>query len=242
MDPVALHIHERVSTQAILRAAARQDVTRDLFADPTLSYAQAVKFYQHDVDWANRLILGDSLQMMASLAQRENLAGKVQMMFVDPPYGIRFGSNFQPETGKLRVSDREGDLTREPEMVRAYRDIWRLGVHSYLTYLRDRLTIARSLLADSGSIFVQIGNENVHRIRALMDEVFGAENFCGLINSAKTTGAGSPSGGTELIPETPEGRAGPDDIARARLIAEDAKEVSQPDTKPTSTPATTRVG
>jgi adenine-specific DNA-methyltransferase len=202
VDPVALHIHERVSTQAILRAAARQDVTRDLFADPGLAYSQAVKFYQHDVDWANRLILGDSLQVMASLAQRENLAGKVQMMFVDPPYGIRFGSNFQPETGKLRVSDREADLTREPEMVRAYRDTWRLGVHSYLTYLRDRLTIARALLADSGSIFVQIGNENVHRIRALLDEVFGAENFCGLINFAKTTGAGSPSGGTELIPET----------------------------------------
>jgi adenine-specific DNA-methyltransferase len=122
VDPVALHIHERVSTQAILRAAARQDVTRDLFADPTLSYAQAVKFYQHDVDWANRLILGDSLQVMASLAQRENLAGKVQMIYLDPPYGIRFGSNFQPETGKPNVGDKAADLTREPEMVRAYRD------------------------------------------------------------------------------------------------------------------------
>ena len=147
VDPVALHIHERVSTQAILRAAARQDVTRDLFADPKLSYAQAVKFYQHDVDWANRLILGDSLQVMASLAQRENLAGKVQMIYLDPPYGIRFGSNFQPETNKPRVSDKSSDLTREPEMVRAYRDTWRLGVHSYLTYLRDRLVLAHKLLA-----------------------------------------------------------------------------------------------
>ena len=189
VDPVALHIHERVSTQAILRAAARQDVTRDLFADPKLSYAQAVKFYQHDVDWANRLILGDSLQVMASLAQRENLAGKVQMIYLDPPYGIRFGSNFQPETNKPRVSDKSSDLTREPEMVRAYRDTWRLGVHSYLTYLRDRLVLAHKLLAQTGSVFVQISDENVHRVRALMDEVFGASNFCSLISFNKTSSA-----------------------------------------------------
>lgn len=178
VDPVALHIHERVSTQAILRMAARQDVTRDLFADPGLSYAQAVRFYQHDMDWANRLILGDSLQVMASLAQRENLAGKVQMIYLDPPYGIRFGSNFQPETGKRNVTDREADLTREPEMVRAYRDTWRLGVHSYLAYLRDRLIVARTLLSESGSIFVQIGDDNLHRVRALLDEIFEATNFC----------------------------------------------------------------
>lgn len=189
VDPVALHIHERVSTQAILRAAARQDVTRDLFADPTLSYAQAVKFYQHDVDWANRLILGDSLQVMASLVQRENLAGKVQMIYLDPPYGIRFGSNFQPETGKPRVSDKASDLTREPEMVRAYRDTWRLGVHSYLTYLRDRIVVAHKLLAETGSIFIQISDDNVHRVRALLDEVFGASNFCSLISFNKTSSA-----------------------------------------------------
>ena len=194
VDPVALHIHERVSTQAILRAAARQDVTRDLFADPTLSYAQAVKFYQHDVDWANRLILGDSLQVMASLAQRENFAGKVQMIYLDPPYGIRFGSNFQPETGKRNVKDREADLTREPEMVRAYRDTWRLGVHSYLTYLRDRLTAAHALLSDTGSIFVQISDENVHRVRALMDEVFGAENFVSMISFQTTSGFAQAGG------------------------------------------------
>ena len=199
VDPVALHIHERVSTQAILRAAARQDVTRDLFADPRLSYAQAVKFYQHDVDWANRLILGDSLQVMASLGQREDFAGKVQMIYLDPPYGIRFGSNFQPETGKRTVSDREADLTREPEMVRAYRDTWRLGLHSYLTYLRDRLVMAKTLLADTGSIFVQIGDENVHRVRALMDEIFGRDNHFSTITYRTTTSAGGPSGAAQSL-------------------------------------------
>ena len=194
VDPVALHIHERVSTQAILRAAARQDVTRDLFADPALSYAQAVRFYQHDMDWANRLILGDSLQVMASLAQRENLAGKVQMIYLDPPYGIRFGSNFQPETDKRNVTDREADLTREPEVVRAYRDTWRLGVHSYLAYLRDRLIVARTLLADTGSVFVQIGEENIHRVRALIDEVFKFQNFVSLISFQTTSGFAETGG------------------------------------------------
>ncbi|HTW69119.1 MAG TPA: site-specific DNA-methyltransferase [Acetobacteraceae bacterium] len=190
VDPVALHIHERVSTQAILRAAARQDVTRDLFADPQLSYAQAVRFYQHDMDWANRLILGDSLQVMASLAQRENLAGKVQMIYLDPPYGIRFRSNFQPETHKTNVTDRERDLTRELEMVRAYRDTWRLGVHSYLAYLRDRLIVARTLLSDSGSLFIQIGDENVHRVRLLVNEVFGSDSFVTQIVFKKTSSLG----------------------------------------------------
>ena len=132
VDPVALHMHERVSTQAILRVLARQDVQRDLFADPQLDYARAVQFYRHDVDWANRMILGDSLQVMASLARRENLAGKVQMIYVDPPYGIRFASNFQPQLGQRDVKDRRQDLTREPEMVKAYRDTWTLGIHSYL--------------------------------------------------------------------------------------------------------------
>ncbi len=189
VDPVALHIHERVSTQAILRAAARQDVTRDLFADPTLSYAQAVKFYQHDVDWANRLILGDSLQVMASLAQRENLAGKVQMIYLDPPYGIRFGSNFQTEVGEKGVGDKASDLTREPEMVKAYRDTWTLGLHSYLTYLRDRLHMCHKLLKQSGHIFVQISDENLHSVRQLMDEVFGRSNFIAQISVQKTGSA-----------------------------------------------------
>ena len=176
LDPVALHIHERVSTQALLKVATRQDVTRDLFADPEQEYREAVQFYQHDVDWTNRLILGDSLQVMASLARREDLAGKVQMIYMDPPYGIRFGSNFQPEIGRRDVKDREADLTREPEMVKAYRDTWTLGIHSYLSYLRDRLLVARELLADSGSIFVQIGDENLHIVRDLLDEVFGRDN------------------------------------------------------------------
>lgn len=189
VDPVALHIHERVSTQAILRAAARQDVTRDLFADPALSYAQAVKFYQHDVDWANRLILGDSLQVMASLAQRENLAGKVQMIYLDPPYGIRFGSNFQTEVGETGVGDTASDLTREPEMVKAYRDTWTLGLHSYLTYLRDRLSMCQKLLAPGGHIFVQISDENLHSVRQVMDEVFGRRNFIAQISVQKTGSA-----------------------------------------------------
>lgn len=130
VDPVALHIHERISTQAILKVAARQDVQRSLFADPQQEYPEAVQFYRHDVDWANRLILGDSLAVMSSLARREDLAGKVQMIYLDPPYGIKFASNFQPEVGRRDVKDKEQDLTREPEMVRAYRDTLHLGIQS----------------------------------------------------------------------------------------------------------------
>ncbi len=188
VEPVALHMHERISTQAILRVLAREDVERDLFADPQHDYAKAVQFYQHDVDWANRMILGDSLQVMASLARREDLAGKVQMIYLDPPYGIKFASNFQPQLGQRDVKDREQDLTREPEMVKAYRDTWTLGIHSYLAYLRDRLQMAKELLADSGSIFVQISDENLHRVRCVMDEVFKPENFAGQITFKKTGG------------------------------------------------------
>jgi adenine-specific DNA-methyltransferase len=188
VDPVALHMHERISTQAILRVAAREDVERDLFADPQQDYAKAVQFYQHDMDWTNRMILGDSLQIMASLARRENLAGKVQMIYLDPPYGIKFASNFQPNLGQRNVKDRDQDLTREPETVKAYRDTWMLGIHSYLAYLRDRLTLARELLGDRGSIFLQISDENTHRVRQVMDEVFGPSNFCAEIAFRKTTG------------------------------------------------------
>jgi adenine-specific DNA-methyltransferase len=191
VEPVALHIHERVSTQAILRVLARQDVQRDMFADPQQSYAEAVQFYKYDVDWANRLILGDSLQVMASLARREDLAGKVQMIYLDPPYGISFRSNFQPDLGNVQPEDKAKDLTREPEMVRAYRDTWTLGVHSYLSYMRDRFAMARELLTDSGSIFVQISDENLHRVRCLLDEVFGPSNFITLITFTKK---GSQSG------------------------------------------------
>lgn len=175
IDPVALHIHERVSAQAIVRTAMREDVQRDMFADPQQPYQEAVQFYKYEIDWANRLILGDSLQVMASLARREHLAGKVQMIYLDPPYGIKFSSNFQPEVAKRETKEKETDLTREPEMVKAYRDTWTLGVHSYLSYLRDRLAMARELLAETGSIFVQISDENLHRVRCVMDEVFGVE-------------------------------------------------------------------
>ena len=194
VEAVALHMHERISTQAILRVLAREDVERDLFADPQHDYAKAVQFYQHDVDWANRMILGDSLQVMASLARREDLAGRVQMIYLDPPYGIKFASNFQPQLGQKEVKDREQDLTREPEMVKAYRDTWTLGIHSYLAYLRDRLTMAKELLADTGSIFVQISDENMHRVRSVMDEVFGMENFVSTIVVRKTA---TPSNGLD---------------------------------------------
>lgn len=177
MDPVALHIHERLAAKAILATAARQDISRSLFADPEQEYREAVQFYQHDVDWSNRLILGDSLSVMASLARREALSGKVQMIYLDPPYGIKYASNFQPEVGSRSVGDKPEDLTREPEMVRAYRDTWTLGIHSYLAYLRDRMLIAKELLSDSGSLFLQISDDNVHRVRAVLDEVFGASNF-----------------------------------------------------------------
>jgi len=185
---VVLNIHERISTQAILRVLAREDVQRHLFADPQLEYSKAVQFYQHDVDWSNRMILGDSLQVMASLARREDVAGKVQMIYMDPPYGIKFSSNFQPQLGQRDVKDREQDLTREPEMVKAYRDTWTLGIHSYLTYLRDRLMMAKELLADTGSIFVQINEENVHFTKLLMDEVFGRDSFVSQIIFQKSSG------------------------------------------------------
>lgn len=191
VDPVALHIHERVAAKAILATAARQDIPRSLFADPEQEYREAVQFYQHDVDWSNRLILGDSLAVMASLARREALAGKVQMIYIDPPYGIKYASNFQPEITNKAVKDKPEDLTREPEMVKAYRDTWTLGVHSYLSYLRDRFLLAKELLTDTGSIFVQISDENIHRVRALMDEVFGIENSKGMICFRTSGGLGS---------------------------------------------------
>lgn len=189
VDPVALHIHDRVSAQAVVRTAARDEVQRDLFADPAQPYREAVQFYQHDVDWANRLILGDSLQVMASLARREGLAGKVQMVYVDPPYGIRFASNFQPELRRRTLHERDKDLTREAETVRAYRDNWQLGVHSYLSYLRTRLILARELLAPSGSLFVQISDTNVHLVRSLLDDIFRPENFENQIAIQTTTSA-----------------------------------------------------
>ena len=153
------------------------------------------EFYQHDQNWSNRMILGDSLQVMASLAEREGLRGKVQCIYFDPPYGIKFNSNFQWSTTSRDVKDGKADhITREPEQVKAFRDTWRDGIHSYLTYLRDRLTVARDLLTDSGSIFVQIGDENVHRVRALMDEVFGEDNFKSVIHFISNSGLAQAEG------------------------------------------------
>ena len=152
--------------------------------------AAKTEFYQHESNWTNRMILGDSLQVMASLAEREGLRGKVQCIYFDPPYGIKFNSNFQWSTTSRDVKDGSiSHITREPEQVKAFRDTWRDGIHSYLTYLRDRLTVARDLLADSGSVFVQIGDENVHRVRALLDELFGDANCIAQITVKKTSGA-----------------------------------------------------
>ena len=176
------------------RAAGEKGFQPDLFADFNgLPNSEArTEFYQHDANWSNRMILGDSLQVMASLAEREGLRGKVQCIYIDPPYGIKFNSNFQWSTTSRSVRDgNRKHITREPEQVKAFRDTWRDGIHSYLTYLRDRLTSARDLLNESGSIFVQIGDENVHRVRALMDEVFGEENFVAEIVITKTTSATS---------------------------------------------------
>ena len=172
----------------------KQSEQLDLFADFN-GMAEGIdktEFYKHDANWTNRMILGDSLQVMASLAEREGLRGKVQCIYIDPPYGIKFNSNFQWSTTRRDVKDGNTDhITREPEQVKAFRDTWRDGIHSYLTYLRDRLTVARDLLTDSGSIFVQIGDENVHRVRALMDEVFGEENYINLIAFQKTSSSTS---------------------------------------------------
>ena len=173
------------------RAAREEGFQADLFSDFNGLPSEAAKteFYQHDANWSNRMILGDSLQVMASLAEREGLRGKVQCIYLDPPYGIKFNSNFQWSTTSRDVKDGKREhITREPEQVKAFRDTWRDGIHSYLTYLRDRLTVARDLLTESGSIFVQIGDENVHRVRSLMDEVFGEENFVSQIAFAKTSG------------------------------------------------------
>lgn len=200
VDTVSLHIHERLSARAIMQAIKREDAQRSLFADDDLPQADAIDFYAHEVGWANRLILGDSLLVLNSLVAREQMAGQVQCIYIDPPYGVKFNSNFQAAISKRDVKDGDdASLTREPEQIQAYRDTWTLGVHSYLTYLRDRLLVARDLLASEGSIFVQISDENVHHVRELMDEVFGAGNFVNMITFKKTSGAGSPSLGTEVL-------------------------------------------
>ncbi|MFN5028822.1 MAG: site-specific DNA-methyltransferase [Burkholderiales bacterium] len=190
-----LFVHERLSTKAILETLKghrkeKQLDMFDLFADAERPvHEQVLKAYQYQDDWVNRMILGDSLVVMNSLINYEGMRGKVQMIYFDPPYGVKFGSNFQPFVRKRDVSHNDDeDMTREPEMVQAYRDTWELGLHSYLTYLRDRLLLARELLTTSGSIFVQISDENLHHVREVMDEVFGADNFCSVIPFSKTAG------------------------------------------------------
>ena len=201
-----LYIQEKVHPKALIDDLLRTtkerehetgELTPDLFSDfnGIPKGVDKTDFYQHDQNWSNRMILGDSLQVMASLAEREGLRGRVQCIYFDPPYGIKFNSNFQWSTTSRDVKDGKADhITREPEQVKAFRDTWRDGIHSYLTYLRDRLTVARDLLTDSGSIFVQIGDENVHRIRVLMDEVFGEDNCISVISVVKT----SSSSGNKL--------------------------------------------
>jgi len=195
-----LYIQEKVHPKAIIddlvrrsKEAKPKDDAPDLFADFNgLTDPEArTEFYQHSQHWSNRFILGDSLQVMASLAEREHLRGQVQCIYFDPPYGIKFNSNWQVSTQSRDVKDgKQTDISREPEQVKAFRDTWKDGIHSYLTYLRDRLTVARDLLHESGSIFVQIGDENVHRVRALLDEVFGAENAIATIPFKKTSALG----------------------------------------------------
>ncbi len=203
---VPVYIQEKVHPRAIVedvrrqaRAAQAPEMQLDLFGDfNNIAFEDLVDFYHHEQNWTNRMVLGDSLLVMTSLAEKEGLKGKVQMIYMDPPYGIKFGSNWQVSTRKRDVKDgKVEDMAVEPEVVKAFRDTWELGIHSYLTYLRDRLVVARELLTESGSVFVQIGSDNMHLVRCLMDEVFGSENFVALVSFAKTS---SSTG--EILPST----------------------------------------
>jgi adenine-specific DNA-methyltransferase len=204
-----IYIQEKVDPRALVEDLRRSAVKPNsepatLFDDfanfDGLDEWQSVDYYNHPANWSNRMILGDSLAVMSSLASRENLRGQIQTIYIDPPYGIKFGSNWQPRADKRDVKDGNlTDIAREAEQIKAFRDTWEDGINSYLTYLRDRLLVARELLAESGSCFVQIGDENVHLVRSLMDEVFGVENFASLITFKTTSGAGSFSGGTNVL-------------------------------------------
>lgn len=199
VDTVSLHVHERIDPLTVIEKVRKkstfvQETLFHYFEQPENNppLREAIDFYKHSQNWSNRLIAGDSLLVMNSLLQKEGIGGKIQMIYFDPPYGVKYGSNFQPFVNRRHVDDgKDDDLTQEPEMIRAFRDTWELGIHSYLTYLRDRLLLARELLSPSGSIFVQISDENVHHVRELMDEVFGSDNFAGLIIFVKTSGASS---------------------------------------------------
>lgn len=182
----SIHVHEELSAEKIIGSVRRQRTQQPLFDIDQLDPAKAVEFYRHELNWSNRMILGDSLTVMTSLLERERLGGKVQCVYIDPPYGVNYKSNFQPSVSTTDVSEDDSGLSREPEMIQAYRDTWELGVHSYLSYLRDRLLAARELLTDSGSVFVQISDDHAHLVRALMDEVFGAQNYVAQITFQKT--------------------------------------------------------
>src|SRR3954468_19035432 len=195
-DAPPIYIQEKIDPRVLIEnlrdTAARPEDEPELSLFETfdgLGELDLVEFYQHDANWSNRMILGDSLNVMASLAEREALRGKVQTIYIDPPYGIKFGSNWQSSARKRDVKDGKlTDATREVEQIKAFRDTWELGIHSYLTYLRDRVAAARDLLTESGSVFIQIGDENVHIVRSVLDEVFGSENFVAQITFRKTGG------------------------------------------------------
>ncbi len=194
---VSLHVHERIDPKTIIDTVTKEKTgpaQMSLFETDQKPLREAIDFYKHKEGWSNRLIAGDSLLVMNSLLEKEGMAGKVQMVYFDPPYGIKYGSNFQPFVNKRDVKDgKDEDLSAEPEMIKAFRDTWELGIHSYLTYLRDRLLLVREMLHESGCVFVQISDENVHRVRMIMDEVFGVENFVSMIVFKTTAGKGSKS-------------------------------------------------
>ncbi|MGE4318633.1 MAG: site-specific DNA-methyltransferase [Deferribacterales bacterium] len=186
---VSLHVHERMKATTIVESIRKKNGWQPEVADfmHQASIAEDLEFYKHQKEWSNRLIAGDSLLVMNSLVEKEGMAGKVQMIYIDPPYGIKYGSNFQPFVNKRNVTDKnDSDLTQEPEMVKAFRDTWELGIHSYLTYLRDRVLFSHELMSNTGSIFVQISDENIHLVRNILDEIYGASNFAGLITFQKT--------------------------------------------------------
>ncbi len=193
---VSLHVHERIDPRTIIEATRKRNgdgapMQGSLFELPEENppVRSAIEFYRHRHNWTNRLVAGDSLLVMNSLLEKEGMAGKVQMVYIDPPYGVRYGSNFQPFVNRRDVRDgRDEDLTQEQETIKAFRDTWELGIHSYLSYLRDRLLLARELLTESGSCFVQISDENVHNVRSLMDEIFGVDNFVSMISYTTTSG------------------------------------------------------
>src|SRR3990167_922854 len=204
VDVVSLHVHERIDPLTIIENAKKKEETAQLqlfhyFEQDTRPIREAIEFYKHKQNWSNRLIAGDSLIIMNSLLEKEGMSGKVQMIYIDPQYGIKYGSNFQPFVNKRDVKDgKDEDLTQEPETIKAFRDTWELGIHSYLTYLRDRLLLSRELLTESGSCFVQISDENLHHVREIMDEIFGVNNFVNIIPFRKKTSPQDCIGVTEM--------------------------------------------